>query len=204
MSEWAGPGGTRWLWEAPAARDVVHLVGQVLPLTGGEGWRQLARWLAARVIGVEGVEIDGLPVDWERLTRAEQVRLVEQLDAEALDQWAAHLLTTIALPADELAQVREIARIAASGGCECRRCKEGDGRGPLAACLYAKIKPEAERRVQVWWQMRDADLAVGPWWMWQVGEAWALGRAQAVADARKKQERKAEIDDLLKKRGKLK
>lgn len=203
MSEWAGPHGTRWLWEAPPARDVVHLVGQILPLAGGEGWRQLARWLAARVIGVEGVEIDGQPADWERLTRAEQVRLVEQLDAAQLDQWAAHVLTTIALPAELLDQVRELARVAASGGCECRRCKGGDMRGPLKSCLYAGVGAEAERRVQVWWPLREADLSGAPWWMWQLGEAWELGRAAALAEARRQADQRREMDELLKKRGKL-
>ena len=200
--EWASADGARWLWEAPPARDVVHLVGHILPLAGGAGWREVAAWLAARCIGVEGVEVDGAPLDWERLPRGGRVRVVEALDAQDLDAWAAHILTTIGLDTARLAQVRALARIAASGGCECRRCKEGDGRGPLAACLYAAIEPETERRVRVWWQLRDADLSAAPWWMWQLRDAWELGRAEAIAAARKKQERKNEIDELLKKRGK--
>lgn len=202
--EWASADGARWLWEPPAARDVVHLIGHVLPLAGGAGWREVAAWLASLCLGVEGAEVDGAPLDWDRLSRGERVRVVEALTPEDLDAWAACVVTTIGLTAAQLAQVRTLARVAASGGCECRRCKAGDERGPLKACLYAAIEPETERRVRAWWQLRDADLSAAPWWMWQVKDAWEMGRAEAIAEARKKQERKNEIDELLKKRGRLK
>lgn len=202
MAEWAGPDGTRWLWEAPPARDVVHLIGHLLPaLDQGQGWRELAAWLAERCLNVEGLWLDGHEVAWSALSRGERVRVCELLGVEVLDAWAAHVLTQIALPTELLTQVRTMARVAASGGCECRRCKTGDARGPLKACLYADVTQEAERRVSVWWPLRETDLSGAPWWMWQMAEAWQMGRSEAIVEARKKAERKQDWDEMLKKKG---
>lgn len=196
--EWAGPGGSRWLWEAPAARDVVHLTGHMLPaLDAGQGWRELAAWLAARVLDVEGLEVDGAALDWDRLSRGERVRVVELLDLEQLDAFAAHVLTSLSLPAELLAQVRQLARVATSGGCECRRCKQGDERGPLSACLYHGISEAAEGRLEAWWPLRETDLSGAEWWMWQMRRAWEAGRAGAMIAAKKKADQRKQIDDLL-------
>lgn len=203
IAEWSGPDGTRWLWSAPPALAVVDLLGQILPRQGADGWRALAAWCAARCIGIEGAVYDGEPLDWDRLSAGQRVRLVEQLDASALDAWASHILTTISLDAQTLKGVRELARVAASGGCECRRCKARDERGPASACLYHAIPAEAERRVQIWWQLRESPLESAPWWCWQMREAWELGRAEAQAEAKRKADQRSQVDDLLKRKGKL-
>lgn len=196
--EWTCPQGSRWLWEAPPARELIHLTGHLLPaLEQGQGWRELAAWLAARVLDVDGLEVDGAPLDWDRLSRGERVRLVEQLDPEEMDGLAASILTTLSLPAELLVQVRQMARVAASGGCECRRCKQGDARGPAAACLYHGISDEAEQRLDAWWPLRETDLSSAEWWMWQMRRAWEAGRAEAVIAARKKADQRKQIDDLL-------
>lgn len=196
--EWACPSGSRWLWEAPCARDVVHLISHLLPaLDQGQGWRELAAWLSARVIDVDGLEVDGASLDWGRLSRGERVRIVEQLAIEEMDALAAHILLSLSLPAELLAQVRQLARVTASGGCECRRCKQADQRGPLAACLYHGIGDEAEQRLDAWWPLRETDLSSAEWWMWQMRRAWEAGRAEAIIAARKKADQRKQIDDLL-------
>ena len=201
--EWRGPEGTAWVTEEPRALAVVELTAHLLPKLGegGEAWRDLARWLTTLTVEVEGVEVDGAEVRWEALSRGERLRLVESLSIERLDDWASAVLLSCSLTTELLTQVKQLARVVAGGGCECRRCKASDARGPIAACLYTGVSLEAERRVQSWWQLRDADLSGAPWWCWQLKDAWELGRAEAVSKARKNAARRKQIDEDLKRRG---
>lgn len=193
----AGRQDVWWVLPPVEARDVLELVatgGDLLPQDAA----RLTRWLAARVVAVEGVEdAQGAPLDWEQIPVWRRAHVLDLLLTWGEQQQLAHhMLASVSLTAEAADALTAACRVLWDGGCECPACKGEDGPRTIP-CRYAPRERAALTQLLAHTPQLDQPDLSAPWWLWQMSAIWRHSKTARQVDAHRQRQERERVRDRL-------
>lgn len=199
---WRQAGGAVW-WalppvEAVCVLELIATDGALLPPRPD----RLTAWLAARVVGVEGVEdMTGSPLVWDAIPLWRRVGVLDHLLTWGEQQQLAHhLLASVSLTQEAHAALAAACKVLWDGGCECPACK-GEAGPAHIPCRYTPTQRSALTQLLAHTPQLDQPDLSAPWWLWQMSAIWRHSKTARQVEARSQRAERERVQGRLQQLG---
>ncbi len=198
IHRWETPAGIALAYKRPATTlDVIEGQRLLIPFAcgaaDGASLGGLVAWVASHVCRLEGV-------DWSTHDALDRIDALDHaLSAQDVVDLAQVVINSAGLSANVFAEAKAYMGLIWGGGCECMACKgltSSDER-----CLRIRHPERAQALVNNWWPLRASDTAHAPYWVHQIRLIHDAAEAAALAQERKKTDRRNAWRDKLNQRG---